>query len=346
LNPRLAAGVGVLAAFLVLGGPAAAAIADPGGSNSGGSSQSSSSDRGGTQSRGGSKNADNRGSGRGNGNGDNNGSARRGGDNDRNGSGNNSSRRGNGNNGNGNGNNGSGNNGSGNNGNGSGNNGNGHNSGGNNSGGNGNGNSGGNGNGNSGGGVSQGGGNPPVRVGSGRNDAISVTPDNAGAPGGGPETGSDSAGPGLGITTVPQNGSGSDPGVPPVSAQPPTADAGPPVTVGNGRFPAILSGGYEPQLASPDAGMVAVPLPAPDESPAPPAPRSWSDRLSEPPGMSKQLGISASTDLHGPLWGIAGLLLIPAAGAALGYRQARATQSAERLRRTRAPAQVLAEDLP
>jgi hypothetical protein len=338
LNPRLAAGVGVLAAFLVLGGPAAAAIADPGGSNSGGSSQSSSSDRGGTQSRGGSKNADNRGSGRGNGNGDNNGSARRGGDNDSNGSGNNSSRRGNGNNGNGNGNNGNGN--------GSGNNGNGHNSGGNNSGGNGNGNSGGNGNGNSGGGVSQGGGNPPVRVGSGRNDATSVTPDNAGAPGGGPETGSDSAGPGLGITTVPQNGSGSDPGVPPVSAQPPTADAGPPVTVGNGRFPAILSGGYEPQLASPDAGMVAVPLPAPDESPAPPAPRSWSDRLSEPPGMSKQLGISASTDLHGPLWGIAGLLLIPAAGAALGYRQARATQSAERLRRTRAPAQVLAEDLP
>ena len=31
LNPRLAAGVGVLTAFLLLGGPAAAAIAYPGG---------------------------------------------------------------------------------------------------------------------------------------------------------------------------------------------------------------------------------------------------------------------------------------------------------------------------
>jgi len=33
------------------------------------------------------------------------------------------------------------------------------------------------------------------------------------------------------------------------------------------------------------------------------------------------------------MWGLAGLLLIPAAGAALGYRQARAAHAAERLRR-------------
>jgi hypothetical protein len=50
--------------------------------------------------------------------------------------------------------------------------------------------------------------------------------------------------------------------------------------------------------------------------------------------IAKQLGVAPATDWSNPLWGIAGLLLIPAAGAVLGYRQARATQAMDRLRRS------------
>jgi hypothetical protein len=46
------------------------------------------------------------------------------------------------------------------------------------------------------------------------------------------------------------------------------------------------------------------------------------------------LGVAAATDWSNPLWGLAGLLLIPAVAAALGYRQARAAQAAVRLRRS------------
>jgi hypothetical protein len=49
--------------------------------------------------------------------------------------------------------------------------------------------------------------------------------------------------------------------------------------------------------------------------------------------MPRQLGVAPASKLTDPLWGIAGLLLIPAAGAVLGYRQARAAQGAEKLRR-------------
>ena len=67
LNPRLSAGVGVVAAFLLLGGPATTAIAEPGGSHS---------DRG---------NSSDRGNDNGNGNGNGNGNDR--GDGDRHGNG-------------------------------------------------------------------------------------------------------------------------------------------------------------------------------------------------------------------------------------------------------------------
>jgi hypothetical protein len=57
------------------------------------------------------------------------------------------------------------------------------------------------------------------------------------------------------------------------------------------------------------------------------------ERIAAPPDVATELGVAPAADLSEPLWGLAGLLLIPAAGAALGFRQARATQAAERLSR-------------
>jgi hypothetical protein len=52
------------------------------------------------------------------------------------------------------------------------------------------------------------------------------------------------------------------------------------------------------------------------------------------PVLTQQTGDSRPADWSDPLWGLAGLLLIPAAGAMLGYRQARAAHAVERLRRS------------
>ena len=52
-----------------------------------------------------------------------------------------------------------------------------------------------------------------------------------------------------------------------------------------------------------------------------------------PPVVSQELGVRQAADLTDPLWGFAGLLLIPMAGAVLGYRQARAAQAAAELGR-------------
>jgi hypothetical protein len=104
------------------------------------------------------------------------------------------------------------------------------------------------------------------------------------------------------------------------------------VTVGNGRSPGILSGDdREPRWDNP----APDPAPAPPPPPPPPAPVAPSliDRIATPPSLPKQLGVAPASDWSDPLWGIAGLLLIPAAGAALGYRQARAAHAAERLGR-------------
>ncbi|WP_126298335.1 hypothetical protein [Mycolicibacterium phlei] len=80
-----------------------------------------------------------------------------------------------------------------------------------------------------------------------------------------------------------------------------------------------------------------MPAPAPaapaPEPPAPVvAPPSWVERVITPPAITKQFAVTPPTDIASPLWGIGGLLLIPIAGAALGYRQARAAQAAERIR--------------
>ncbi|MGO4443018.1 hypothetical protein AB4Z42_06640 [Mycobacterium sp. 2YAF39] len=115
----------------------------------------------------------------------------------------------------------------------------------------------------------------------------------------------------------------------------------PRVTVGNGREPWTQSRQPGPQAPVPasqwqaPAVPLAPPPPPPTVSPAPPA--SPMTESSAPRVLTQQLGgVGATTDWSNPLWGLAGLLLIPAAGAALGYRQACAAHAAERLRLRRA----------
>jgi hypothetical protein len=146
---------------------------------------------------------------------------------------------------------------------------------------------------------------PRVRVGSGREDTQQLVP---------------SVEPPL------RGRSGSDhPGAPKAGFDRPR------VTVGNGRSPGIQSGKPEPRWQAPAPEPAPAP-PPPPPPPPPPAPK-WVERIYTPPVISKQLGVAPASDWSGPLWGIAGLLLIPAAGAVLGYRQARAAQFAERLGR-------------
>lgn len=108
----------------------------------------------------------------------------------------------------------------------------------------------------------------------------------------------------------------------------------PQVGFGNGRTP--VYGGdaprspWQPSAPAPVAGSPA--LPPPPVSPPPSAP-SLGDRVATSSAIARQFVGVPAAEPGGPLWGIAGLLLIPAAGAALGYRQARAAQAAERMRR-------------
>ncbi len=111
----------------------------------------------------------------------------------------------------------------------------------------------------------------------------------------------------------------------------------PRVTFGNGRNPGAHTDDSGPQYEAPAPQPQPAPAPPPPPPPPPPAPvapPSWVDRIATPPIPTKQLGVAPAADLSDPLWGIAGLLLIPAAGAALGFRQARAAQAVERLRRS------------
>ena len=148
---------------------------------------------------------------------------------------------------------------------------------------------------------------PQTRVGSGRTDIQGAAP--------GDGSGSNDR-------------SGSDhPGAQTGQFEPPR------VTVGNGRSPGVQDDDGEPRF------RVSAPEPAPAPPPPPPPPPppapdpSGADRLSLPRAVPKELSVAPAADWAEPLWGIAGLLLIPAAGAVLGYRQARAAQAVGGLRR-------------
>jgi hypothetical protein len=106
--------------------------------------------------------------------------------------------------------------------------------------------------------------------------------------------------------------------------------AAPRVTIGNGRSPGILSGRHDaptPKAVAPDAAPVEAP---PAVAPQPPP----SFQLDEAPA---ELVVASLWEAAVPGWpsgllfGIAGLILAPMAGAWLGYRQAKASRAAAKL---------------
>ena len=260
LNPRLAAGVGVVSAFFLLGGPGAVtALADPGDSHS---DRGNSSNKDGTHGRGGSDSAEaddanDDGNGNGNGNGGNHHvdeDAKRG--------------------------------------------------------------------------VEAA---PRVRVGSGRDDQQWLAPggavasDVSGAPSIAIASDDDSGATGA---TGPEDEAGSN-----SPSAPESGFSSPRVTFGNGRTPGDHTQVTEPEFEAPAAQTEPAPPPPPPPPPPAPAPLpSWVDRIAAPPAPAEQMGVTPAADWSDPLWGVAGLLLIPAAGATLGYRQARAAQAVDRLR--------------
>lgn len=110
----------------------------------------------------------------------------------------------------------------------------------------------------------------------------------------------------------------------------------PQVMFGNGRAPQSRELrpeiGWQPPALAPSAPVPAQPVLTPPLSPTPPAPAPLGP-VSTPPAVVRQFVVAPGAGTSDPLWGLAGLLLIPVAGAALGYRQARAAQAAERIGR-------------
>ncbi len=129
------------------------------------------------------------------------------------------------------------------------------------------------------------------------------------------------------------------------SGQPVTAFRSPRVVVGNGRIP----GTHVPRPGTaPDAVLVAdapvspaavppVPaVPAAIEIHIPPLPPPLPpvERIRPAELVTGKLGTATTDNVTDPLAGLAGLILIPAIGAVLGYRQARAAQSLRESLRT------------
>lgn len=168
---------------------------------------------------------------------------------------------------------------------------------------------------------------PKVRFGSGRDDQQQwVSPGGNAA-----QSSSTSASVGSGDSgATGATGPGADPG----SSGPGAVNGfqSPRVTFGNGRTPGADTDGPGRGWRTPASGSGSQPAPQPPPPPAPPPPPSWVHRIATHPAPTKQLGVAPAADLSDPLWGVAGLLLIPAAGAVLGYRQARAAQAVEKLR--------------
>jgi len=111
----------------------------------------------------------------------------------------------------------------------------------------------------------------------------------------------------------------------------PAPSRAPKVTFGDGRSPGVQDRGPEPRWGwsapepappPPPPQVITVPLNPPTVKPAP-----------QHPGVVQQLVVAPTAGIADPLWGMAGLLLIPAAGAVLGYRQARGAHAAAELGR-------------
>lgn len=127
---------------------------------------------------------------------------------------------------------------------------------------------------------------------------------------------------------VPAPGGGSD-----YAGQAVSAFRAPRVTFGNGRTPGARTG------QAPEAVFMQNSLPAPEAVPpaepsgieiniAPfPPPVPPIERIRSADLVVGQFGQGTTYTVTDPLAGVAGLILIPAIGAVLGYRQARAAQS-------------------
>ncbi|HKV17611.1 MAG TPA: hypothetical protein VJR50_01170 [Mycobacterium sp.] len=143
------------------------------------------------------------------------------------------------------------------------------------------------------------------------------------------------------IAAAVPGGGGSD-----YSGQPVSAFRSPRVTIGNGRTPgthvaqppsageAVLT--YDARVAPeglPDAP--AVPTGIDINIPPLPPPLPSLERIGPAELVVGQIGYGTTDTVTDPLAGVAGLFLIPAIGAVLGYRQARAAQSLRESLRTK-----------
>ena len=132
-----------------------------------------------------------------------------------------------------------------------------------------------------------------------------------------------------GSTTV--DGSGSA-GLPADPAATPEAPPAPPfVRFGDGRSPQPAQP-VDPPRQSGAPAVAPVQAPSSAVVATPPGP-SWVHRHLSPSALL-QLDGGRSSPMTDPLLGLAGLVLLPAAGAVLGYRQAKAAQAARALDRS------------
>jgi hypothetical protein len=106
----------------------------------------------------------------------------------------------------------------------------------------------------------------------------------------------------------------------------------PKVTVGDGRTPGVQDGAPEPRWRGGGGEPAPPPPPPPATAVVDIAPPPTTNRTPKPP-VIRQLMVAPAAELTDPIWGVAGLLLIPAAGAILGYRQARAAEAVTTLGR-------------
>jgi hypothetical protein len=129
------------------------------------------------------------------------------------------------------------------------------------------------------------------------------------------------------------------------AGQPAAAFRSPDVTIGNGRTPgtrvALPLAASEAVLvrdaqASPQAVPAAPAVPTAIEINIPPLPPPLPpvERIRPTDLVVGEFGTGTADTVTDPLAGVAGLILIPAIGAVLGYRQARAAQSLRESLRT------------
>ncbi len=112
-------------------------------------------------------------------------------------------------------------------------------------------------------------------------------------------------------------------------AAPPTAAIrAPRVVIGDGRTPRPQPGAAEPVFA-PAIPEVLPPQPTAIEINMPPLPPPLppTEKFSPPRLVETDIGTAGLDTVTDPLAGLAGLILLPAVGAVLGFRQARAAQA-------------------